>query len=652
MSMSAPNTVPFLPENAPFTPAQRAWLNGFLAGIFSGAQPTGTHIAPAVAPVKITVNVLFGSETGNSEALAKRIAKAAQKRGFESKAIGLDQITAEDLTKERYALIVTSTFGEGDPPENAKAFHAELHDPAQPRLEGLSYSVLALGDKNYEQFCKCGIDFDTRLAALGATRIYERVDCDVDYEAEFQRWETGVFGVLEAIATNAPSIAAGSAMQPTLTSGKHDGSKSPPSGTAGAPAMKGDGPYEAGHFPEPTSTGMTGTAVHRGRANGTMAEVAPPLVATTYSRKNPFPARLLVNRKLTADGSAKETRHFEISLEGSGLTYEAGDALGVVPTNCPALVDELLHVLNRDGEEAVPAADGGEIPLRAALLRHYEITKIPAVLLKAIAERSSDRTLADLMKPEAKEALAHYLYGREVVDVLADFASVTFTPAEFVSHLRKLQPRLYSISSSLKAHPGQVHLTVAAVRYDSLGRKRKGVCSTFLADRANGNVPVFVQVSHSFRLPRNGDAPIIMVGPGTGIAPFRAFLHERRAAASRGRNWLFFGDQRAATDFLYRKELEAMVGDGHLTKLSTAFSRDQAQKIYVQNRIHEDGAELWSWLQHGAHFYVCGDASRMAKDVDVALHTVAETHGGLSKDAAADYVQQLKTEKRYQRDVY
>src|SRR5947209_7058035 len=256
------------------------------------------------------------------------------------------------------------------------------------------------------------------------------------------------------------------------------------------------------------------------------------------------------------------------------------------------------------------------------------------------------------MAPEAKEALKHYLYGREIVDLLVDFPSVTFTPSEFVSHLRKLAPRLYSISSSLNAFPGQVHLTVASVRYEAFGRSRKGVCSTFLADRATGTVPVFVQVSHGFRLPKSGDTPIIMVGPGTGIAPFRAFLHDRRASGAKGRNWLFFGDQRAETDFLYREELEPMVQDGHLTMLSTAFSRDQAEKVYVQNRMAEHGAELWAWLQEGAHFYVCGDASRMAKDVDAALQAIAATHGGLGAEGAAEFVAGLKKQKRYQRDVY
>jgi sulfite reductase (NADPH) flavoprotein alpha-component len=378
----------------------------------------------------------------------------------------------------------------------------------------------------------------------------------------------------------------------------------------------------------------------------------PVAVEEGYSKKNPFLAALITNRKLTADASAKETRHFEISLAGSGLSYEVGDALGVMPTNCPTLVEDILRALNCDGEEAVPAPDGGEVSLRTALLRHYEITKIPAQLLKVIAERSSDKTLAELMIPEAKDALGHYLWGREIIDLLVDFASVSYTPAEFVSHLRKLQPRLYSISSSLHAFPDQVHLTVAAVRYDSFGRKRKGVCSTFLADRTAGTVPVFVHVSKGFRLPSSGDVPIIMVGPGTGIAPFRAFLHDRRARGAKGKNWLFFGDQKASTDFLYREELDGMLADGHLTRLDTAFSRDQEAKIYVQQRMVENAAELWAWLQEGAYFYVCGDAQRMAKDVDAALHKMAETAGGLSADDAAAYVQKLKSEKRYMRDVY
>lgn len=590
------SSVPFIPETAPFTTAQRAWLNGFLAGMYSG----GTTGAAESAAAKKVVNIYFGSESGNCEALSKQIAKAAVKRGFESKAVGLDKVKLADLAKEQFALIVTSTFGDGEPPSNAAEFHEALLAAGDGALANLQYSVLALGDTNYEQFCKFGADVDARLEALGAKRLYQRVDCDVAYEEAAAGWQDGVFGVIEAIETSSTTP-----------------SPSPDRMAAGAA--------------EKTEGGLADTA---------------------YSKKNPFPATLVANRKLTADASAKETRHYEISLAGSGLVYTPGDALGVVPTNCPALVDDLLHALNRDGEEAVPTPDGGEAPLRTALLRHYEITKVPATLLKVIAERSADKTLADLMAPEAKEALSKYLWGREIIDLLTDFSSVTFEPRDFVSHLKKLQPRLYSISSSLDAFPDQVHLTVAAVRYESFGRKRKGVCSTFLADRANGPVPVFVHVSKGFRLPGSGDTPIIMVGPGTGIAPFRGFLHHRRAIGAKGRNWLFFGDQKASTDFLYKDELDAMAASGHLTKLSTAFSRDQAEKIYVQQRMLENAAELYAWLEDGAHFYVCGDASRMAKDVDIALHKVVETAGGRSADEAAAYVTRLKSDKRYQRDVY
>ena len=584
------STAPFIPDTAPFTTAQRAWLNGFLAGMFTGGPAAPAAAAPSVK----TVNIYFGSESGNSEALAKQIAKAAKKQGFESKAIGLDKIKLADLAKEQFALIVTSTFGDGEPPANAVAFHEELIADTAPRLENLHYSVLALGDTNYEQFCKFGIDVDARLAALGAKRLYERADCNVAYEEAAAAWQTGVFSVIDATSPAASAESSAST----------------------APAE------------------------------------APAAVEEGYSKKNPFPATLVTNRKLTADGSAKETRHFEISLAGSGLTYEVGDALGVVPTNCPALVEDILRALNRDGEEAVPTPDGGEASLRNALLRHYEITKIPAQLLKVVAERSSDKTLAELMIPEAKEALGHYLWGREIIDLLADFSSVTFTPEDFVSHLRKLQPRLYSISSSLHAFPEQVHLTVAAVRYESLGRKRKGVCSTFLADRAMGPVPVFVHVSKGFRLPASGDTPIIMVGPGTGIAPFRAFLHDRRATGAKGKNWLFFGDQKASTDFLYREELDAMLADGHLTRLDTAFSRDGAGKVYVQHRMLEHAAELWNWLKDGAHFYVCGDARRMAKDVDETLRLIVWEQGGMTQPDVEAFMTNLTKTGRYQRDVY
>ena len=376
--------------------------------------------------------------------------------------------------------------------------------------------------------------------------------------------------------------------------------------------------------------------------------------AALYSRKNPFPAKLLTNRSLTGAGSAKDTRHFEIDLVGSGLAYEVGDSLGVFPTNNPALVEEMLGVLGFSGDEPVADPNGKPLSIREALTRSYVITEKDKKLLAAIAEKDpSAAHFTPMVTPEGKAELDAYVSGREVIDPLLDHPAARFTPEEFVKLLRKLQPRLYSIASSQKAHPDAVHLTVAAVRYESHGRKREGVCSTFLADRAdNADVPVFVHTAKHFRVPEELSTPVIMVGPGTGIAPFMAFLQERKATGATGKNWLFFGDQKSATDFLYREELEAWQAEGVLHRLDTAFSRDQADKIYVQHRMLEAAQELFEWLEQGACFYVCGDASRMAKDVDAALHKVVETAGGKSPEEAAAYVAELKTSKRYRKDVY
>lgn len=371
-----------------------------------------------------------------------------------------------------------------------------------------------------------------------------------------------------------------------------------------------------------------------------------------YSRKNPFPAKLTKNRSLTAEGSAKDTRHFEIDLAGSGITYEVGDSLGVFPTNNPALVEEILGVLGFSGEELVPDPNGNTLPIREALTKSYVITEKDKKLLAAIAEKDPTAAhFAPMVTPEGKADLEAYVWGREVIDPLLAHPAAKFTPEEFVKCLRKLQPRLYSIASSQKAHPDAVHLTVAAVRYESHGRKREGVCSTFLADRAE-TVPIFVHTAKHFRVPEDPSTHVIMVGPGTGIAPFMAFLQERKVSGATGQNWLFFGDQKSATDFLYREELEIWQQEGVLHKLSTAFSRDQAEKVYVQHRMLEAAEELFAWLDKGAYFYICGDASRMAKDVDTALHQVVEKAGGKSPEEAAAYVEELKKSKRYRKDVY
>ena len=377
---------------------------------------------------------------------------------------------------------------------------------------------------------------------------------------------------------------------------------------------------------------------------------------SAYSRKNPFPAPLAVNRKLTAEGSNKDTRHFEISLAGSGLAYEVGDSLGVFPANNPALVDLVLKELGFTGDEQVTTADGVPASMREALTRSYILTEPSKQLLLAVAEKdSSGAFLANLFLPEEKAALENFLWGRDVLDVLQEFTAARFTPEEFVKVLRKLQPRLYSIASSQKAVGDSVHLTVAVVRYavEHSSRSREGVCSTYLAERTpSTGVPVFVHTAKHFRVPENPDVPVIMVGPGTGVAPFRAFIQERKANGAKGPSWLFFGDQKSATDFLYRDEFEAAVADGSLTRLTTAFSRDQAEKIYVQHRMLEHGADLFDWLEKGAFFYVCGDAKNMAKDVDAALHTVVERHGGKTAEQAKEYVDALKKDKRYRKDVY
>jgi sulfite reductase (NADPH) flavoprotein alpha-component len=450
--------------------------------------------------------------------------------------------------------------------------------------------VLGLGDTNYEHFCAAGKKFDARLEQVGAKRIHPLAECDLDYETKATEWIDKVLSVF-------------------------------------APAGRGPSGGQPAQFSDSEAT------------------------APGWSRMNPFPGRLITNRTLNAHGSQKETRHFEISLEGSGLSYEPGDALGVWPRNCPDQVAEILSALGSDGEEAVTTARG-EMPLRQALSVFYDISRPSPELLKHFAAGNS--SLSALLAPERKGDLQKWLAGRGIIDLLSENPAVKCPAAEFAALLKPLAPRLYSISSSPNAHAGHVHLTVNIVRYHSFNRARKGVASTFLADRVGPDtpVPVFIQNSAHFRLPANGDVPVIMVGPGTGVAPFRSFLHERRTAGATGKNWLFFGEQRAAVDFYYREELEQMFSGGHLTKLFTAFSRDQTEKIYVQHRMLEHAAELWSWLEAGAHFYVCGDATRMAKDVDDALHRIIEIAGGKSADAAKTYVAKLKTDRRYQRDVY
>jgi len=379
------------------------------------------------------------------------------------------------------------------------------------------------------------------------------------------------------------------------------------------------------------------------------------LITSPYSRKNPFPAVLRTNRRLTARGSTKDTRHYEISIEGSELVYEVGDSLGVFPQNDPVLVEEILTRLRFEGHELVSHPSGDMIPMREALLRYYAITEPSKQFLAAIGERDPAAShFSTWSASESKEHLETYLWGREVIDPLLEHPEVQFTPEEFIKLLRKLQPRLYSIASSPKMYPEEIHLTVATVAYEALGRQRLGVCSTFLASRVTEDVPIsiFIHSAKHFRLPEDPSRHIIMIGPGTGIAPFRAFLQDRRATGASGKHWLFFGDQRRETDFLYREELEGMHKEGTLHRFHTAFSRDQKDKVYVQHRMLEEAQELYRWLEEGAYFYVCGDASRMAKDVEASLLKIIEIAGEKSPEEAAAYIDAMKKEKRYRKDVY
>jgi sulfite reductase (NADPH) flavoprotein alpha-component len=598
----AMTNIPYIPETAPFTPEQRAWLNGFLAGLFSNANAGGAPLPqlpaePAANAEPLTI--LFGSQTGTAEGLAKKFAKEAEKRGFAPKIFALNDHEQSGLAAGGKAVIISSTWGDGEPPDNAVNFWSWISADSAPRMESLQFAVLGLGDKNYSDFCGASKKFDLRLEALGAKRLAPRGECDVDYETPAAAWMDGLWD----------KLGEGRASKP-------------------CPAAGGNG------------------------TNGEHGVARPISEKPAYGKSNPFPAKLLKNVLLNRAGSSKEVRHYEIGLNGSGLTYEAGDALGVVPVNCHELVADLITALKAKPDDNVKLGDN-IISLSETLTHQLDINKPSQELLAAVAKAAPQSELAGLLAPEKRDDLKKWLWGRHVIDLL-HLLPEPMPVTEFVKLLKKLAPRLYSISSSPKAHPGEVHLTVGAVRYESHGRVRKGVASTFLADRVGDTdyVKVFVQPSHGFKPPANGDTPIIMVGPGTGIAPFRAFLEERQATGAKGKNWLFFGDQTRTCDFLYEELLTNWQTEGFLTRLDLAFSRDQQEKIYVQNRMLEGGAELWSWLEAGAHFYVCGDASRMAKDVDAALHMIVEKHGGKPADDAKTYVAKLKSDKRYQRDVY
>lgn len=621
-----PSTVPFVPDDAPFSKEQRAWLNGFLAGIFSSAPAPAAVAKPE--PMKIAV--FYASQTGTAEGLARKLTKELKSKGYDASAMTLEAYTSASLAGERHAIFIASTYGQGDAPDTVQPFYEQVCVEHFPRYENLHYAVFALGDRHYETFCKFGIDLDNKLASLGASRICDRIDCDVDVDEPFARWKKELFKHLEALRdTLAPENST-----PPLTTDLV-------SGLAASPRKV---PTPIAPLVHAAATGSVATAT---------ATAAPPTIAAP-SRDNPFFAPLIEKRSLTRNGSSKLTLHLTWSIADSGIRYEAGDACGIIPHNDPDLVEDLLKALRFTGQEQVEIPKAGTVSLQEALRQHLVITRLSRKLIERYATAGQCKALLGLLAPEQQAHLEKHIYERGLIDLVEECPGVIHNAGDLVAMLPRLTPRLYSISSSPSTHMGEVHTTIAIVRYRSLNRERGGVCSTLVADRVpvGERLPIYIQPNKKFRLPQNPDVPVIMIGPGTGIAPFRAFLHERRATGAKGHNWLFFGERNSANDFLYREELESMVADGHLTRLNTAFSRDQGHKVYVQDRMLEQAPEFWAWLQDGAGIYVCGDASRMAKDVDTTLHTIVEKQGGMSQDDAREYVCHLKDEHRYHRDVY
>ena len=578
------------------TEQQKIWLTGYLSA--QAALAGSEVVAPApsaaasVQPVSKDVTVLYGSQTGNSEGLAKKTAQHLEEKGFQVTLSSMSDFKPNNLKKINNLLVIVSTHGEGDPPDNALSFHEYVHGRRAPKLDHLSFSVLSLGDSSYEFFCQTGKEFDERFEELGGTRLFDRVDCDLDYDEPFSEWLQGV----------ASSLSEG----------------------------------EAVSIPQ-ESAGVNNQAV------------------SEYSRTNPFYAEVLENINLNGRGSNKETRHLELSLEGSGLVYEPGDSLGIYPTNDPALVDELIQTCGWNEEEAVTVHKNGDtLPLKEALTSHFEITVLTKPLLQKIAALTKSESLHALLEEGNEEKLKEYIAGRDLVDAARDFGPFEGTAAEFTSILRKIPARLYSIASSLKANDEEVHLTIGAVRYDAHGRERQGVCSILCAERLQpgDTLPVYIQHNQNFKLPQDPDTPIIMVGPGTGIAPFRSFMQEREEMGANGKSWLFFGDQHFVTDFLYQTEWQKWLKDGVLTKMDVAFSRDTEEKVYVQHQMKKQSKELFEWLEQGAYVYICGDEKHMAHDVHNTLLSIIQEEGAMSKEKAESYLANLQQQKRYQRDVY
>ncbi|WP_105630950.1 NADPH-dependent assimilatory sulfite reductase flavoprotein subunit [Cronobacter dublinensis] len=573
-----------------FTPTQLAWLSGYFWGMVN-QQPGAAVVQTPAAPASV-ITLISASQTGNARRVAEALRDDLLAAQLNVNLVNAGDYKFKQIAQEKLLVIVTSTQGEGDPPEEAVALHKFLLSKKAPKLEGAAFAVFGLGDTSYERFCQAGKDFDTRLAELGGERLLDRVDADVEYQAAAQAWRQRVVDVLKArVPKDTPSQAA---------------------------------------F---TSSGAVNL-----------------VDSTPYTKEAPLTATLSVNQKITGRHSQKDVRHIEIDLGDAGLRYQPGDALGVWYQNDPALVQELLELLWLKGDETV-TVDGKTLTLSEALQWHFELTVNTAAIVENYATLTRSETLLPLVGDKAK--LQHYAASTPIVDMVR-FAPAQLEAGQLIGLLRPLTPRLYSIASSQAEVENEVHITVGVVRFEIEGRARAGGASSYLADRLEeeGEVRVFIEHNDNFRLPAAPETPVIMIGPGTGIAPFRAFMQQREADGATGKNWLFFGNPHFTEDFLYQVEWQRYVKEGLLNRIDLAWSRDQDHKIYVQDKIREQGAELWRWIQEGAHIYVCGDANRMAKDVEQALLEVIAAYGEMDAEAADEYLSELRVERRYQRDVY
>ena len=568
----------------PFTYDQEAWISGFIAGMKQSASLSNNSLIQDHNKNLINLDILFGTQTGNSEAIAEDMSKIANDAGFRAKVNSLDNITMDILGNMENVAIITSTYGEGEMPDNAQLFWDALSANTAPNLSNIKYSVLALGDTGYEDFCHAGKLIDTRFEQLGATRIQDRVDCDVDYEELSEKWTSSL------IAKWKPEVQ-------VIKEKSNDQSN-----------------------------------------------------LNEYNRKNPYSAKLLSNRMLSGVNSNKEIMHYEIDLGDSGLKYEVGDSLSIFPTNKEDLVNKII---DRLGVEFDYVPVGYENDIKMLLTEKFEILTPTKRLIEYIAKNANDKKLKSIIDHNNNKELENYKWGMDVLDFININHKFKIDVTDFLGLLKSLQHRTYSISSSLNKVKKEVHLTVSSVRWQRDSRNYNGVCSTFLADDCNpgNNIKVFFTPNKSFRLP-DDNKDIIMIGPGTGIAPFRAFLQEREHRNSSGKNWLFFGDQTKNDDFIYKNELEDYISSGVLNKLDLAFSRDQKNKIYVQNVMYENKNEFYNWLESGAYLYICGDANRMAKDVEDMIIKIIMECSYISFDAAFEYLNNLKKEKRYLRDVY